>query len=424
MQVALALDRRRHKETVNRSPTKAQLLHLLLIDRSIQGKRSLQSRRLTMLIALLIGWIVAYAFLVWRARGLIGALPRLPEVGVAAQPRKTPGLSIIVPARNEACNIESAMTSLLAQTYPYTEIIAINDHSTDATGKILDRLALSTSRLRVIHDPPLPPGWLGKPNALHRGAQQATGEWFLFTDADIVFTPDACERAMAAVLEQELSGITLLPTVDWNVWAIGAQYPWLVPLGALVLRPQDSNREQGEGFAAGAFMLVRRSVYDAIGGHTVLKSAVLDDVEFGRLIMYDGHDAAHVKMYHDTADVFFGAVKNISFLLGGKHGRPLLAPLGSAGLATFISFPFSLVWYATALGNWYLVGLGAFAYLLPIAVSFFPGPIIQITRHHLFLYPLAVWIVLGATVVASYYRLRNDAILWRGRKIPLDRSTS
>jgi glycosyltransferase involved in cell wall biosynthesis len=385
-----------------------------------------------MLMALVIIWIIAYSFLAWRARGLIGALPQLPQVGAATQPKKKPSLSIIVPARNEALSIESAMTSLLAQTYPYTEIIAINDHSTDATGKILDRLALSTSRLRIIHDPPLPPGWLGKPNALHRGAAHATGEWLLFTDADIVFTTDACERAMAAALEQELSGITLLPTVNWNVWAVGAQCPWLVPLGALVFRPQDSNRKQEEGFAAGAFMLVRRSVYDAIGGHAVLRSAVLDDVEFGcrikrkgyRFILYDAHDAAHVKMYHDTADFFFGAVKNLSFLLGGKHGRPLLAPLGSASLATSISFPFFLILYAASLGNWHLVGLGAVAYLLPIAFSFSPGPIIRINRHHLFLYPLAVWIVLGATVVASYYRLRNDAILWRGRKIPLDRSTS
>jgi len=383
-----------------------------------------------MLIALLIAWMVVYAFLAWRARGLlIEAFPRLPKVGVAAKAGKAPSLSIIVPARNEALNIETAMCSLLAQTYPYTEIIAINDHSNDATGEILDQLALSTSRLRIMHNPPLPPGWLGKPNALHRGAQQASGQWLLFTDADIVFKPDACERAMTAALEQEVSGITMLPTVNWNVWAIGAQCPWLIPLGALVLRPQDSNREHGDGFAAGAFILIRRSIYEAIGGHTALRTAVLDDVEFGRLVkgcgyrfmVYDGHDAAHVTMYHSAVDFFFGAVKNVSFLLGGKQGRPLLAPLGSMGLATFISLPFLLVLYAVVIGDWQLVGVGVFAYLLPIAFSFSPGPMMHINRHHLFLYPIAVWIVLGATIVASYYRLKNDAILWRGRKIPLDR---
>jgi glycosyltransferase involved in cell wall biosynthesis len=384
-----------------------------------------------MLMTLLIAWMVVYAFLAWRVRGLIATLPRLPKTGIAAKVGKLPTLSIIVPARNEALDIETAMCSLLAQTYPYTEIVAINDHSNDATGEILDRLALSTSKLRITHNPPLPPGWLGKPNALHQGAQQASGQWLLFTDADIVFKPNACERAMAVVLEQEISGLTMMPTVNWNVWAIGAQCPWLIPLGAFILRPQDSNREHGEGFAAGAFMLIKRSVYEAIGGHTVLKSAVLDDVEFGRLVkrsgyrfmVYDGHDAAHVTMYHGLVDFFFGAVKNVSFLLGGRRGRPLLAPLGSAALATFITFPFLVVLYAAVVGDWHLVEVGVLAYLLPVAFSFSPGPIIHITRHHLFLYPIAVWIVLGATVVASFYRLKNDAILWRGRKIPLDRST-
>ena len=85
--------------------------------------------------------------------------------------------------------------------------------------------------------------------------------------------------------------------------------------------------------------------------------------------------------------------------------------------------PFLVVLYAAVFGDWHVVEVGVLAYLLPVAFSFSSGPIIHITRHHLFLYPLAVWIVLGATVVASFYRLKNDAILWRGRKIPLDRST-
>lgn len=137
--------------------------------------------------------------------------------------------------------------------------------------------------------------------------------------------------------------------------------PWLMPLGVFSLRPHESNREGGVGFAAGAFILLSRAVYEAVGGHTALRNAVLDDVEIGRLIkchghrliVYDGHDVVRVTMYHSVPEWFDGMVKNISYVVGGRRGRPLLA--------VFISFPVFITAYAAAFSDWQVATLSCIA---------------------------------------------------------------
>src|SRR6266567_8232148 len=109
----------------------------------------------------------------------------------------SPRVSIIVPARNEAAKIAAAMRTLMKSDYPNLEVIAVNDRSTDNTGAILDEVASeSVGRLKVIHVETLPPGWLGKTHAMYLAARQATGEWILFTDADVHHRTDSLRRAV------------------------------------------------------------------------------------------------------------------------------------------------------------------------------------------------------------------------------------
>ncbi len=376
-------------------------------------------------IAWLTFWAALWVLLSWRSRALLGRIPPLPHATASTAREHLPRLSVIVPARNEAATVERAMRSLLEQSYPQMQIIAINDHSTDETGVILDRLATGAPRLRVLHNPILPPGWLGKPNAQHRGVQHACGEWLVFTDADIVFEPEILERAVATATERDIEGLSLLPRLDCELWAEAAQMPWFVPLGVFTLHPHESNRERGMGFAAGAFILIRRTTYEAIGGHQTLRSAVLDDVELGRRVkehgfrfhVYEGHDAARVTMYRSLRGYFFGMVKNISYVVGGRHGQPLLAPLFALPFAALVSLPVLIIGFASALGDWPLLAAGAVAYLLPVALALAPLPIVKLSRWHLFLYPLPVWLLLGAAVVASYYRITRGSVLWRGREV-------
>src|SRR2546428_313277 len=136
------------------------------------------------------------------------AIPRLPSARAGIV---LPSVSVVVPARDEAASISRALGSLLAQDYPDLEVIAVDDRSADGTGALLHEVAAREPRLVVLRVDDLPAGWLGKNHALWRGAEQARGEWLLFTDADVVFAPDALRRAVGYALEQGLDHLTLAP---------------------------------------------------------------------------------------------------------------------------------------------------------------------------------------------------------------------
>ena len=125
--------------------------------------------------------------------------------------QRLPTVSVVIPARNEERNLKQALESVLALDYPDLEIIVVNDRSTDRTGAILEKLAKQDPRLTVLPIERLPSGWLGKPHALHRGAQQAQGEFILFPDADIVFQPFALKKAMAYVQANRFDHVTVIP---------------------------------------------------------------------------------------------------------------------------------------------------------------------------------------------------------------------
>jgi hypothetical protein len=205
-------------------------------------------------------------------------------------PKRWPRVSVIVPSRNEAEDVERGVRSLLAQDYPDLEIVAINDRSTDPTGPILDRLASEDRRLRVVHVKDLPGGWLGKNNAMRRGAEAASGEWLLFTDGDVLFEPEALRRSVAFAEEFGLGHFVAAPhLLTSGYWerafvsgAFGLSF-------ALITRIHRLHVAQSRAFiGVGAFGLVRRSAYDAIGGHSRLALEVGDDVKLGLILRRSG----------------------------------------------------------------------------------------------------------------------------------------
>src|SRR5512145_1182343 len=140
-------------------------------------------------------WVLGFAYLIW-------GLKRLPVLNqqFAPAPERWPLLSVIIPACNEAANLESAVSTLTRQDYPHLEIMLVDDLSTDSTGEVIDRLALGDSRIRAVHVRTLPEGWLGKVHALQRGVEIARGEWLLFTDADIHFSEGTLRQAIAVAV--------------------------------------------------------------------------------------------------------------------------------------------------------------------------------------------------------------------------------
>ena len=256
---------------------------------------------------------VPFALLVRRRN----AIPRLPALDRSVI---LPRLSVVVPARDEASGIGRAVESLLAQDYPDLEIIAVDDRSSDATGAVLAKLAARDSRIRAIRVDQLPAGWLGKNHALWRGAESASGEWLLFTDADIVFAQGALRRAVAYAVAEQLDHLTLAPRLLARGLALRAfvaffAYTFIALWGAYLANDPKSTR----GVGIGAFNLVRRSAYARIGTMRALSLRPDDDIRLGRRLrgfgfrqrVLNGNDFLSVEWYPSLRAAISGLEKSM-----------------------------------------------------------------------------------------------------------------
>ncbi len=143
----------------------------------------------------------------------MSGLPKLREV-TPLRDTECPSVSILIAARDEAAKLPQSLPTILAQDYPRYEVIVVDDRSRDATPQILDELAQKHKNLQVIHVTDLPAGWLGKPHAITKGYQQASGEWLVFTDADVHFAPDVLRRVMAVAKKKDCVHLNVLPHLE------------------------------------------------------------------------------------------------------------------------------------------------------------------------------------------------------------------
>lgn len=233
--------------------------------------------------------VTALALVAWTSRHFqlsraARVMPPLDSTMYGRESGALPSVSLLVAAKDEAANIEACVRSLVEQDYPHLEVIAVNDRSTDATAAILDRLAGESDRLTALHVRELRPGWFGKNNAMREGIERAGGEWLCFTDADCVQT---CRRsltvAMRYALEKGVDFLSVLPAHETKgFWesiiqpaCSGILMIWFNPLFV-------NNPARRTAYANGAFMLMRRSCYDAIGGHDAVKTELNEDMHMAR----------------------------------------------------------------------------------------------------------------------------------------------
>lgn len=219
----------------------------------------------------------------------------IPKLALAPQPQIFPRVSVIVPAKNESKKIHDSLRSLLAQDYPNLELIVINDRSDDETGEIINSLAKEDARLKVIHITELPHGWLGKNHANQRGAELASGDYLLFTDADILFAPEALSKTIGYAQTHKARHIVVYPKMlSENIFEesflalFGMLFVWKFnPVGAR--NPKNKRAYIG----VGAFNFIERTLYKAIGEHLPLKAEIADDVKLGYFVKQQG-EATHV----------------------------------------------------------------------------------------------------------------------------------
>ena len=243
-----------------------------------------------------------------------------------------PVVSVIVPARNEEACLGACLESLVAQTEVSFEIIVVDDGSTDQTQSIAE----SFSGVTVIEPGPLPSGWTGKNNAVTAGAKSARGEWLLFTDADTVHKPGSLARAIAEAKQYQADLLSYSPEQEVHGFWERAVMPVIFAELARKYPPSKiSDFSTNMAAANGQYLLMRRSTYDAIGGHAAVASSLLEDVALARLVRGNGHrirfryggDAVRTRMYRSFRQLREGWTKNLNLLFPGSIGLAFVRAL-------------------------------------------------------------------------------------------------
>ena len=333
-----------------------------------------------------------------------------------------PKLSILVPACDEGRTVERAMRSLMALDYPNFEIIAVNDRSKDETGEILDCLALDNPALKVIHIDTLPNEWLGKNHALHVASRSATGEWLLFTDADVIYRRDTMQVAVAHALREKLDHLVVCPRCEAQGFWEKLFMSYFLLMFLLRVRPWEVSNVKRKAFMGfGAFNMVRAEAYRKSGGHASLPMEVADDYKLGKILkrhgylsgMLDGSDYLSLRWVFGFQGVWNGFTKN-----------------------AFASFDFSL--FRTFFG---MTGL-VFTAIYPVFGLLVPNPPVQIVSvltliamisgafsmrrvtganpFYGLCYPVAGTLVIGIILKSTWLTFKQRGIVWRGTKYPLD----
>jgi chlorobactene glucosyltransferase len=274
-------------------------------------------------------WLAAVIWLIARAFRQRDLLQRLKPAEPPPAERAAK-VAVIVPARDEAANIERCLRSFVAQTYPASRlrIVVIDDHSRDRTFTIATTLAQTHPQLTVLRSPSLPPHWVGKSHACWIGARamEEDADWLCFVDADVWAEPALIASAVAAAAAEALDLLSLAPRQELRSFAERL----VMPCGLYLLAfCQDLRTVQARGSsevtATGQFMLVRRARYEAIGGHAAVRGAICEDLMLARLlkrsgghaILQDGRQLLSTRMYRGWSTLWIGIAKNLSEMLGG-----------------------------------------------------------------------------------------------------------
>jgi glycosyltransferase involved in cell wall biosynthesis len=348
-------------------------------------------------------------------------------------PSGNPRVSIIVPARNEEETIEEALCTLLALDYDNYEVIAVNDRSTDRTGEIMERVsqnahpvAQNATRmehpLRVIHHTALPPGWLGKTHAMWTAANQASGEWLLFTDADVMFKPDSLRRALSYAGAEPADHVVLFPRMIMKrpgEYMMIAFFQTMFMFGHRPWKVADPSTDDHMG--VGAFNLVRRRVYDSVGTYEALRMEVLDDMKLGKVVKNAGFaqrnvfggDLISIRWGHGAFGIVNNLTKNFFAVLSFQSWRTLLSAFGLAfiNLGPFLGISLAHGWerfpFAIALGSLLLIYVG---------MSWRSS----VPPYYFLLHPFSTALFIYTLLRSMSLTLWNDGIVWRGTKYPLE----
>jgi glycosyltransferase involved in cell wall biosynthesis len=354
------------------------------------------------------------------ARG-VPLVPRLRDVAPLAG-SDCPTVSILFAARDEADKLPGALASLLVLDYPNYEVVAVDDRSEDATREILEAAARENARLKCVRVDTLPARWLGKPHGLERAYERSTGEWLVFTDADVHFAPDVLRRAMSLALKNGWDHLTLLGRAEMYGF-----FEKIVMLffgfGFIVgTKPWQAHDPKSRGYiGVGAFQMVRRSSYETMGTHRRLRMEVVDDVKLGKVMKEAGAisgaaragESVSVHWHAGVRNIIRGTTKNFFATLGFRFWRTLAQIFG---MIMMFVFPF----FALPFARGWALAFDLIAVTLPViaeagaALEFGESPLWGLS------FPIGALILVWMLVRSMIVTLWCGGIEWRGTFYPLE----
>jgi chlorobactene glucosyltransferase len=346
-------------------------------------------------------------------------------------PSNPPRISVCVPARNEERNIRLCVESILAQDYPNFEVIVLDDRSSDSTPEILRQIAAQNHKLTVIHGSDLPAGWAGKPHALFQTSAVARGEWLCFVDADTFLSPSALSSCYAKAVETHADMFTIMTFQILGSFWEKVVMPIVMTALSVGFSPRKVNDpEKKDAIANGQFILIKRSVYDAIGGHERIKDQIVDDKAISeqvkwngyRLIVANGTLVARTRMYTSLPEMWEGWTKNIYL---GLRDQPSLMLLGAFGAFLLLVAALVLPLWPLLAFFWYLHGGGWLAItvilksLLLWAIVIYARARVAIgmgiSAWYSFTLPLGAAVFAAMMFASSWKVLSGKGVTWKGR---------
>jgi glycosyltransferase involved in cell wall biosynthesis len=333
-----------------------------------------------------------------------------------------PRISLLFAARDEEEKLPGALATLGQLDYPGLEIIGVDDRSEDATGRILDDFAATHPRFRAIHVAELPAGWLGKPHGLQQAYEASSGEWLLFTDADVRFKVDVLRRAMTLAAERKLDHLTLFGDVEMvGFWEKVVVTFFGMAFHMATAPSEVINPKSGAYVGVGAFQLLKRSAYEAAGTHRRLAMEVVDDMKLGKIVKHAGfrsavgiaQDSVVVRWHAGARNLINGVTKN--FFAGSGFSVPRVAA-SILGLFVMNVLPFAGLVFGH---GWMRIFAGI---CVVIALCMHAGVDIVMRASPLYCFTVPIGAVLFAYMLlrSTVYTLKQGGIIWRGTFYPLE----
>lgn len=373
--------------------------------------------------AILMAVVGMYAFLLSSTNLL--ELNRLTKK--TKRQKKTPRVSVCIPARNEHDNIERCLRSFMKQDYPDYEVLVLDDNSEDDTSAIVERLAKEDGRIRLIHGTPLPKGWKGKVHAMQQLYEHATGTYLLFTDADTTHQSISIRLGVDLAISNNAKFVSGYPTETCRKPIIASCIACMVFNTMLYLPIPLQNRIQKSWFsmAIGQYVLVERQSLKEIGGMEKIKNAICDDVQLARTFAKTGHKqifcdmkrAVSCKMYGSFNEAFTGIERSVA-------GAIKLSPMLFVGtvflviiLLGFIASPIVSVIALV------MTGANMTSLLLLSGTILFWGSFAMVTTFHGYHFPVQIMgqltflFVIIMYVHGLYLKHSGHGFVWKGRKI-------